>query len=270
MPAANQANDRQQTPAEPRLAHDAMGAKVRLDRLLVARGLAATREQARRQILGGGVRVAGEVAVRPGLAVAPGAALEIAGEPEPYVSRAGRKLAAALAHFGLEVAGHRCCDVGASTGGFVDCLLCHGASEVWAVDVGHGQLAPSLAGDPRVHAFEGVNARHLPADFLPRPCSLLTADLSFISLAKVVPALVPQVAPGGHLLLLVKPQFEAGPGLVGKGGLVRDESLRRQVVVRVVEQIAALGPESLGTFDSPLAGSDGNRETFALFARRPA
>ena len=241
----------------------------RLDQLLVERGLFPSREQAKRAVMAGLIRVDGRRMDKPGTAVGAAAALEVA-EREPFVSRAGRKLAAALDHFGLDPAGWVCLDVGASTGGFTDCLLERGARRVYALDVGHGQLDPRLRHDPRVVVMERVNARHLAADALPEPCDLITVDVSFISLAKVVPALLPHLRASGCLLVLIKPQFEAGKGAVGKGGILRDEALRRQVIAETAAGLAAQGGLELaggGWFDSPVAGSGGNREAFALLRR---
>jgi 23S rRNA (cytidine1920-2'-O)/16S rRNA (cytidine1409-2'-O)-methyltransferase len=238
--------------------------RVRLDQLLVDRGLFPSREQARRAVMAGLVEVGGRRADKPGVAVAADAKIDVAAR-EPFVSRAGRKLAAALDHFALDPAGQVCLDAGASTGGFTDCLLQRGAARVYAVDVGYGQLDARLRADPRVVVLERVNVRHLAPDALPERCALIVADLSFISLAKALPALLPHLARGGRLLPLVKPQFEAGRGQVGKGGVLRDEERRRAVVDRVVAEIEALGLECQGTFESPLPGAEGNRETFALF-----
>jgi 23S rRNA (cytidine1920-2'-O)/16S rRNA (cytidine1409-2'-O)-methyltransferase len=239
---------------------------VRLDQLLAVRGLFASREQARRAVMAGEVRVAGQVVDKPGVPVAEDAALEVTARP-PFVSRGGLKLAAALDHFQVDVAGRVCLDVGASTGGFTDCLLQRGAARVYALDVGRGQLEWRLRQDPRVVPMEGINARHLAADALPEPCDLVTVDVSFISLLKVVPALVPHLCLGGLLVALVKPQFEAGRGAVGKGGIVRDEAVRRRVIDERVAQLAALGLESRGVIDSPVPGAEGNVEGLALFTR---
>jgi 23S rRNA (cytidine1920-2'-O)/16S rRNA (cytidine1409-2'-O)-methyltransferase len=246
----------------------------RLDQLLVERGLFPSREQARRAVMAGVVSVAGRRVDKPGTAVDSAAPLAVAAR-EPFVSRAGRKLAAGLDHFGLQPAGWVCLDAGASTGGFTDCLLQRGAARVYALDVGYGQLDARLRSDPRVIVMERINARHLPSDALPEPCDLVTMDLSFISLEKVVPALLPHVRRDGLLLPLIKPQFEAGRGAVGKGGILRDEVLRRRVVEECATRLASLevpsrgaGLELLGLYDSPVAGSGGNRETFALLARR--
>ncbi len=238
----------------------------RLDRLLVSRGLFRSREQARRAVMAGAVAVDGRRADKPGRAVADNAELELLAPREPFVSRGGRKLEAALDHFGVDPAGAVCLDVGASTGGFTDCLLERGARRVYAVDVGYGQLDYKLRRDPRVVVMERVNARHLAADALPEAADLITMDLSFISIVKVVPALLPHLAPGGRLLPLVKPQFEAGRGQVGRGGVVRDAALRRSVVEERIADLAAMGLEARGTFESPVPGARGNVEFFVLLA----
>ena len=193
--------------------------------------------------------------------------LELTGAAEPFVSRAGGKLAAALEHFAVDPAGLRCLDVGASTGGFTDCLLQRGAAHVAAIDVGYGLLDLKVRNDPRVEVRERINARYLAADAFDRPFDLVVVDVSFISLTKVVPALMPHLARGGLLLPLIKPQFEVGG--VGKGGLVRDEALRRSTIELRAHELAALGLDLVGTYDSPVAGAEGNREAFALLRRPP-
>ena len=240
---------------------------MRLDQLLVDRGLFPSREQARRAVMAGTVQVEGRRVDKPGTAVAGESRVEVIGPKEPYVSRAGRKLAHALDHFGIDPAGLVCLDVGASTGGFTDCLLQRGAARVYAVDVGYGQLDQRLRNDPRVVVMERINARNLAPDALPEPCGLVTIDVSFISLLKIVPALLPHLTAGGLLLPMIKPQFEAGRGAVGKGGILRDEEVRAQVIAGCAAGLAALGLEPLGVFDSPVAGTCGNREAFALFRK---
>lgn len=243
---------------------------MRLDQLLVQLGLFPSREQARRAVMAGTVTVDGRRVDKAGTPVPATARVEVLAPKEPYVSRAGRKLAAALDHFGVDPAGLVCMDVGASTGGFTDCLLQRGALRVYAVDVGYGQLDAKLRNDPRVVVMERVNARHLAADALPERCGLITLDVSFISLEKVVPALLPHLAPGGLLLPMIKPQFEAGRGAVGKGGILRDEAVRERVVRECAEGLANLGFDLEEVFDSPVAGMGGNREAFALLRRRAA
>jgi 23S rRNA (cytidine1920-2'-O)/16S rRNA (cytidine1409-2'-O)-methyltransferase len=235
--------------------------------MLVQRGLFSSREQARRAVMAGTVEVDGRRVDKPGTPVAETARLEVLAPKEPFVSRAGRKLAAALDHFAVDPGGQVCMDVGASTGGFTDCLLQRGAARVYALDVGYGQLDQRLRNDPRVVVMERVNARHLSSEALPETCDLITIDVSFISLLKVVPALLPHLTPGGLLLPMIKPQFEAGRGAVGKGGILRDESVRQRVVRECAEGMAALGLELLGVHDSPVPGTGGNREAFALLRK---
>ncbi len=241
---------------------------MRLDQLLVERGLFATREKARRAVMAGQVGVNGVRVDKPGSPMRDDARLELTGQAEPYVSRAGGKLAAALEHFAVDPAGRRCLDVGASTGGFSDCLLQRGAVHVTALDVGYGLLDLKVRNDPRVEVRERINARYLAADAFDRPFELIVVDVSFISLAKVVPALLPHLGAGGLLLPLIKPQFEVGRSGVGKGGLVRDEALRQSTIELRARELAALGLELVGTYDSPVTGAEGNREAFALL-RRP-
>lgn len=247
-------------------------AASRLDQALVERGLCESRERARRAVMAGLVEVEGRRVDKPGTPVKPGQSLHLLAPAEPFASRAGRKLDAALTHFALDPGGLRCLDVGASTGGFTDCLLKRGAAHVAAVDVGHGLIDARLRNDPRVEVIERTNARHLAPDAFAEPFDLVVVDVSFISLLAVVPALLPHLAPGGRLLVLIKPQFEVGKGAVGKGGIVRDEALRREVIAERIAGIAALGRdavglEAVGSLDSPVAGASGNREALALFSR---
>ncbi len=216
--------------------------------------------------MAGTVQVEGRRIDKPGTRVAEAARVEVVARAEPYVSRAGRKLAAALDALRVDPRGLVCLDVGASTGGFTDCLLERGATRVYAVDVGYGQLDYRLRQDPRVVVMERTNVRYLQPDALPEAVDLATVDVSFISLAKVVPALLAHLArPSGRLLTLVKPQFEAGRGQVGKGGIVRDPEVRRRAIETTVAAVAALGLEAGGTVDSEVPGAGGNREAFALF-----
>jgi 23S rRNA (cytidine1920-2'-O)/16S rRNA (cytidine1409-2'-O)-methyltransferase len=233
---------------------------MRLDRALAARGLARSRTEAQFLIAAGQVRVDGQPAEKASQPVADEAALSVEGPRSPYVSRGGLKLAAALEAFSVSVAGRAALDVGASTGGFTDCLLQWGAARVVCVDAGHGQMVPALAADPRVQSREGVNARFLkPADF-DSPFDLIVADLSFISLTLVLPALAPLLRPDGDMIVLVKPQFEVGPAHLGKGGIVRDPKRREEAVQRVATSAAALGLETRGRVPSPILGGDGNEE----------
>lgn len=242
--------------------------KVRLDQLLVQRGLAASREKAQRLILAGAVTVNGVRADKPGHTVADAAEtlLEVAAS-ERFVSRGGLKLEKAFEVFGLDARGRVCLDVGASTGGFTDCLLQHGAARVYAVDVGKGQLDWKLRNDPRVVVREGVNARYLKPGDLPEPVSFAVADVSFISLTKILPA-VTSLLEAGDLVTLIKPQFEAGPGQVGKGGVVRDPAVRAQVVEEVRRSGSGLpGLAWQGVCESPIRGPAGNIEFLAWWKK---
>ncbi len=241
--------------------------KERLDRLVARRGLLASREQARRAIMAGRVLVDGRVVDKPGTQVPVAAELAVSGPPRRFVSRGGEKLAHALDHFGIDPEGWTCLDVGASTGGFTDCLLQRGARQVYALDVGRGQLDQGLREDDRVVVMEGVNARYLEPGVLGEPVRLATVDVSFISLGKLVPALHSLIAPGGLLLPLIKPQFEAGRREVGKGGVVRDEAVRTRVIREVAVGLAAIGFDLRGIVDSPVRGAKGNREAFACLER---
>jgi 23S rRNA (cytidine1920-2'-O)/16S rRNA (cytidine1409-2'-O)-methyltransferase len=243
-------------------------AKQRLDQHLVALGLTESREQARRLIMAGEVRVDGQLADKPATLVAPEAQIEIKQRPR-FVSRGGEKLDAALEQFGLTPSGRVCADLGASTGGFTDVLLRAGASHVVAVDVGYGQLAWGLRTDERVTVLDRVNVRQLrPEQVAPAP-DLVTADLSFISLELVLPALVACARPDADFLLLVKPQFEVGRDRVGAGGVVRDPQLRRDAVARVAQAARAHELGAAGVTASPLPGPSGNVEYF-LWLRRGA
>jgi 23S rRNA (cytidine1920-2'-O)/16S rRNA (cytidine1409-2'-O)-methyltransferase len=238
--------------------------KKRLDQLLLDRGLTESREKARALILAGEVLVNGQRSDKPGHSVPESARIEV-GERMPYVSRGGFKLAAALDRFHIHPASWVCLDVGASTGGFTDCLLQRGAAHVWAIDVGHGQFDWKLRNDPRVTLREGLNARYLtPAEF-PQPFDLAVCDASFISATMLVPAIAPLLAPAGVMIVLVKPQFEAAKGQVGKGGIVRDPQLHQAACDRVRAAVEALG-FSAEIIPSPIEGAEGNRE-FLLYAR---
>lgn len=242
--------------------------KERLDRLLVARELAETRQKAQALILAGQVFVNGVCVDKPGKSVEEDAAIDVKVGQRLHVSRGWQKLAGAVRSFHLSVERAICLDIGASTGGFTEYLLEHGASRVYAVDVGRGQLHWRLRSDPRVVVMEGVNARYLkPADF-PTQFDLVAIDVSFISLTKILPSVVPLVKPAGLILALIKPQFEAGKGEVGKGGIVRDPTKRQHVV----NQIQDFAREELhliveGVVESPILGAEGNREFFILLAK---
>lgn len=237
--------------------------KARLDRLLVERGLAATREKAQALVMAGEVLVDGRKAEKPGQAVPTESRIEVMAQP-PFVSRGGVKLNAALDRFGIDPAGRVCLDVGASTGGFTDCLLQRGAARVHAVDVGTGQLDWKIRTDPRVVVHEKLNARYLqPAD-IGEPIDLAVADVSFISVTLILPAIAPLLQPGGEMVILVKPQFEVGKGQVGKGGIVREPELQQAACRRVDEAARQLGFET-EIIESPILGAEGNRE-FLLYA----
>jgi 23S rRNA (cytidine1920-2'-O)/16S rRNA (cytidine1409-2'-O)-methyltransferase len=234
--------------------------KKRLDVLVVERGLAESRAQAQRMIRAGLVRVAGQVADKPGAQVVKNVEITLQARPR-FASRGGEKLEAALTHFGLEVAGLVAADVGASSGGFTDCLLQHGVCRVYAVDVGYGQLDWRLRNDPRVVVMERTNARYLES--LPEPIDLVTVDVSFISLELILPAAVRWLRTDGQLLALIKPQFEAGRRQVGKGGVVRDPRVHREVLQRVLRIAAELKLGLQGLMASPLRGPAGNVEFLA-------
>jgi 23S rRNA (cytidine1920-2'-O)/16S rRNA (cytidine1409-2'-O)-methyltransferase len=241
---------------------------MRLDQVLVARGLAPSRTHAQAMIGAGAVLVSGARVDKAGSLISDGVAIEIRGPAHPYVSRGGVKLSAALDAFGLEVAGLRCLDVGASTGGFTDCLLQRGAAHVTAVDVGYGQLAHRLRVDPRVTVMERTNARTLVADAVGGAADLTVVDASFIGLDKLLPAIARCTREGGHLVALVKPQFEVGRDEASRGrGVVRDEATRVAAIARAAGAVLSAGFEMLGQCDSALAGPKGNREAF-LHARR--
>ena len=243
-------------------------AKRRADQLLVEQGLAESRAKAQALILAGVVNCAGRRIDKPGDQLAADAALAVKGNDHPWVSRGGLKLAHALDHFGIVVHGKTALDIGASTGGFTDVLLSRGAGRVYAVDVGHGQLAWKLRQDPRVIVYERVNARHLTRAHVPEPVDMITCDASFIGLATVLPAPLALAAGEAELVALVKPQFEAGREHVGKGGVVRDAAIHREVCERAAAWVAARpGWTFVGVVESPVLGPQGNRE-FLLYARR--
>jgi 23S rRNA (cytidine1920-2'-O)/16S rRNA (cytidine1409-2'-O)-methyltransferase len=231
--------------------------RERLDVLLHNTGLAESREQARRLIMAGQVSVNGEVADKPGTRVPLSAKIDIETRPA-YVSRGGLKLEAALTAFAVDVQGLVAADIGASTGGFTDCLLQHGATRVYAIDVGYGQLAWELRQDPRVVVMERVNARYLQQ--LPELVDLITIDVSFISLKLVLPAVIPLLEPLGHVVALVKPQFEAGRKQVGKGGVVRDPAVHRAVLQDLLAWAPTHDLQTQGLIASPLRGPAGNIE----------
>ena len=239
--------------------------RQRLDELLVERGLAQSRAKARALILAGQVLVNGRKGAKAGELIQADARVEVV-EPPPYVSRGGLKLQAALDHFRIAVEGRVCLDVGASTGGFTDCLLKRGARRVYAVDVGRGQLDWRLRGDARVVVCEGINARYLGPEQVPEPVDLAVCDVSFISATLILPRLAALLSDTGEMVILVKPQFEVGRGQVGKGGVVRDPELHQAACRKVAEAAAGLGFHS-EWIESPVRGAEGNRE-FLLYARR--
>lgn len=254
-----------ETASAPRPVRAARAPRLRLDAALVERGLASGRDRARALILARDVLVDGQVALRPAAPVAAEAVIELRAAPR-FVSRGGDKLDHALSRAGIEVRGCRCIDLGASTGGFTDCLLQRGAAQVVAVDVAYGELAVRLRDDPRVEVRERVNARDLPA--IEPLADIGVMDVSFISAATVLPALARSVRPGGDLFVLVKPQFEAGREQVGKGGVVRDATVHAACVAKVALAAIALGLRVAGVIRSPLLGPAGNREFF-LWLRVP-
>jgi 23S rRNA (cytidine1920-2'-O)/16S rRNA (cytidine1409-2'-O)-methyltransferase len=230
----------------------------------VARGLAKTRAKAQGLILAGRVLLAGKVVTKCGSPAGSDEEIAVSPLPRPFVSRGGEKLAGALADLGVSVSGAVAIDVGASTGGFTDCLLQRGASQVYAVDVGESLLDDSLRRDPRVHVRERVNFRYASPDLLPRKVSLATVDVSFISLRHILPPLRAFLVPGACVLALVKPQFEVGKGSVGRGGVVRDEEERRRAVRDIAEFARGTGFSVAGEAESRVKGPKGNREVFLL------
>ena len=243
--------------------------KQRADLLLVARGLVETRARAQALIMAGKVFCADRRVEKSGETVPDDQPIEVRGQDHPWVSRGGVKLAHALSHFGLDAAGRVCLDIGASTGGFTDVLLHHGAARVHAVDVGHGQLAWKLRNDPRVVVLEKTNARYLDRAQIPEPVDALVCDASFIGLETLLVRPLALCAPGAWAVALIKPQFEAGPGQVGKGGVVRDAAVHASVCARIEAWWRGLpGWTVLGVAESPITGPEGNREFLIAAARR--
>lgn len=244
--------------------------KQRLDESVVARGLAASRSRARDLILRGLVLVDGEIQLKPAAMVGDQVKIAVQSDAAGYVSRGAEKLIAALDHFGFEAAGKIALDIGASTGGFTEVLLRRGAEKVYAVDVGHGQLHERLRGEPRIVALENLDARMLDASVVPDPVSALVADVSFISVTKVLSRPMALTMPGAWLVVLIKPQFEAGPLRVGKGGIVRQETVHQDVAEGVKDWVTRQqGWRVMGVIPSPVLGGSGNRE-FLLGAVRNA
>jgi len=244
--------------------------RERVDKLLVERGLAPSRTRAQALVMAGAVLVGEQRVEKPSETFPPDAPLRVRGAEDPaarYVGRGGLKMERALKEFGLDVGGMTCLDVGASTGGFTDCLLQHGARRVVAVDVGHNQIDWRLRSDARVEVREGVNARHLRPEDFDEKFDLVVMDMSFISATKVLPAVVPLLKDEGRAVVLVKPQFEVGRGEVGKGGIVSDPAQHARVVEEVNAAARALGLQVGGVIESPITGADGNREFLALYER---
>ena len=243
-------------------------AKIRLDVALVERGLADTRAVAQRLVMAGLVFSGDKRLDKAGQSVPGDAQLEVRGQAHPYFSRGGLKLEKALDHFAIPVAGRIALDVGASTGGFTDCLLQRGAAKVYAVDVGTNQLAWKLRSDPRVVSMEKTNIRDVTRTEIPEPIDLIVCDVSFIGLRTALPAALALAATAAHLVALIKPEFEVGKGRVGKGGIVREPELHKEVVDTISAWLAAQeGWTVLGVVDSPITGADGNRE-FLIAGRR--
>jgi 23S rRNA (cytidine1920-2'-O)/16S rRNA (cytidine1409-2'-O)-methyltransferase len=234
--------------------------KMRLDRLLVERGLVESRERAQALIIAGQVLVNGQKQNKSGALVPEDAEIRILGERLAYVSRGGLKLESALKEFEVSVAGKTALDVGASTGGFTDCLLQHGCEKVYAVDVGYGQMAWKLRQDPRVVVIERTNIRAMDRSLIPGYVDIVVIDASFISLEKVIPSVMQFLRPGSELIALIKPQFEVGRAQVGKGGIVRDEGARVAAVTTIVDFIRSIGLDVTGVIPSPIQGQDGNVE----------
>ncbi|HWY45741.1 MAG TPA: TlyA family RNA methyltransferase [Bryobacteraceae bacterium] len=241
-----------------------MKQRLRLDVLLVERGLVESREKGQALILAGEVFVNGQKVDKPGHTVAPNSKIEVTEQPR-YVGRGGLKLEAALDHFSIDVAGKVCLDIGSSTGGFTDCLLQRGATRVYAIDVGTGQLDWKLRNDPRVVVHEQINARHLSRNEVPEPIDLAVCDVSFISITMILPALPNVLAKTAEMVILVKPQFELERHQVGKGGIIREPALHQQACRRVDEAVRQLGFQT-AIIPSPILGAEGNQE-FLLYAR---
>lgn len=249
--------------------------KIRIDKLLVERGLVASRERAQAMLLAGRVLVNGQKLEKAGTNVESDVEIRLLGEDLRYVSRGGLKLEAALQHWAISLSGLTCVDVGTSTGGFTDCMLQHGAAEVIAVDTGYGQIAARLRTDPRVKLLENTNARYLTGEQLRSvnatlPVSFIAVDVSFISVTLILPAVLQAAFEGPsagarEIVVLVKPQFEVGREAVGKGGIVRDEQAQKNSVLKVSSAVEQLGGRKLDVIDSPILGGEGNRE-FLLHA----
>jgi 23S rRNA (cytidine1920-2'-O)/16S rRNA (cytidine1409-2'-O)-methyltransferase len=236
--------------------------KRRLDQILVEKRLAKSRQRAQAMIMAGAVLVNDQPVLKAGTLISPEDSIELRGREMPFASRGGLKLDSVLNTLQLDVADKICLDVGASTGGFTDCLLQHGAQRIYAVDVGYGQLAWKLRQDPRVVVIERTNIRKMSSGALPHPVDLVTIDVSFISLKIVVPAVLKYLKKNARIIALIKPQFEVGKDQVGKGGVVRDPALHNQVIEQLTEFFAGIGLQTESVVPSPLLGPKGNREFF--------
>lgn len=244
--------------------------KSRLDKILVEKGLAPSRERAQALIMEGKVFVNGMPSPKAGAMVAEDAAIELKGEDIPYVSRGGLKLEAAVTHFNISLKDKTAMDVGSSTGGFTDCMLQNGAKKVYCIDVGYGQLAWKLRQDQRIVLIERTNIRYLERNKIPDEIDIAAIDVSFISLTKVVPAVLEFLKKDGEIIALIKPQFEVGKGEVGKGGIVKDEAKRLKTVEYVRESLESLGLETIGVMQSPIAGQKGNIEFLICMKKHSA
>ena len=239
--------------------------KDRCDHVLTVQGLVQSRDAAARMILAGKIKSNGSIVDKPSRLIPLDAVIEIIGKGQPFVSRGGEKLEAALDSGSIDPQGLICLDVGCSTGGFTDCLLKRGAAKVYAVDVGYGQFDWRLRQDPRVVLIERTNIRYVPPSAIPEPVDLVVIDVSFISLTKVLPPIIPFLRAPAHVIALIKPQFEVGKGQVGRGGVVRDDAQRAEAAQRVVRFAADMGLKAMGTVDSPIKGKKGNQEILAIF-----
>jgi len=258
----------ERTQVEPSVSEEGLVKKERVDKLLVERGLVQNRERARSYIMTGRVLVEGQRIDKPGTKIRVDSPLEVLEKEASYVSRGGVKLEGAIQSFSLNPQGMVVMDVGASTGGFTDCILQKGAKRVYAVDVGYGQLAWKLQKDPRVINLERKNIRYLKREEIPEEIDLILVDTSFISVEKFLPNLLRFLKPKGYLLILIKPQFEVGKGEVGKGGVVRDPSLHQKVIQRISHYCKEIGLEVLGVMESPLLGPKGNKEFFIYLKKK--
>lgn len=243
--------------------------KSRLDKILVDRGIAPSRERAQALIMEGRVFVAGIAVTKAGSMVNADANIELKGEDMPYVSRGGIKLEAAIKHFNISLKNKIAMDVGSSTGGFTDCMLQHGAKKIYCIDVGYGQLAWKLRQDVRVALIERTNIRYLEREKIPDAVDIATIDVSFISLLKVAPKVLQFLKEDGEIIALIKPQFEVGKGEVGRGGIVKDEAKRLKTVKNINENLEGLGLETVGVIQSPIAGQKGNIE-YLIYMKRHA